>query len=127
VRLGGAARNRHHVFRSARSRLVATGCFRRLCPFNVEGSIRRARGIKILPIDLPTTRRPIGIITPREKRSGQSRRTTLHRMCREVASVRHATHRIDEGREIRATRGLGRRPGPGDIDWCWAREQYACV
>jgi DNA-binding transcriptional LysR family regulator len=47
----------------ARNRLVATGRFLTALPRSMLRFHPRNAAVKILPIDLPTTRRPIGIIT----------------------------------------------------------------
>jgi DNA-binding transcriptional LysR family regulator len=54
----------------ARIRLVATGRFLTAVPRSMLRFHRKNTTIKILPIDLPTTRRPIGIVTLRNRSIG---------------------------------------------------------
>ncbi|HJX22742.1 MAG TPA: LysR substrate-binding domain-containing protein, partial [Steroidobacteraceae bacterium] len=75
----------------ARSRLVATGRFLTALPRSMLRFHPQNGTIKILPIDLPTTRRPIGIITLK-KRSVSPVAQLFIACAREVAkrSIRHA-------------------------------------
>jgi DNA-binding transcriptional LysR family regulator len=75
----------------ARSRLVATGRFLTALPRSMLRFHPQSASIKILPIDLPTTRRPIGIITLK-KRSVSPVAQLFIACAREVAkrSIRHA-------------------------------------